>query len=143
MRNHNIKSFVNDASVPNDTLGEFDKVLCDLPCSGLGILGKKPEIRYKNVAFIDNLPSLQYHLLCTSSTYVEENGLLFYSTCSLNKNENIEVVKRFLAENKEFEAYEIGNEYKKQSCDAFNTLTLFPHIHKTDGFFISAFKKVR
>ena len=140
---NSVKSFVNDAEKFNSDLGKFNKVLCDLPCSGLGILGKKPEIRYKNVAFIDNLPSLQYHLLCTSSAYVKENGLLFYSTCTLNRNENIEIVKRFLAENNEFEAYEIGKEFENHQDDLDNTLTLFPHIHKTDGFFISAFKKVR
>ena len=138
-----IKALVNDASKFNYNLGKFNKVLCDLPCSGLGILGKKPEIRYKNVAFIDNLPSLQYHLLCTSATYVEKEGLLFYSTCSLNKNENIEVVNRFLTENNDFVPYEIGKEFEKYSDDIDNTLTLFQHIHKTDGFFISAFKKVR
>ena len=117
--------------------------MCDLPCSGLGILGKKPEIRYKNVAFVDNFPALQYHLLCTSTAYVEQNGLLFFSTCTSNKKENLEVVKRFLAENDEFEPFEIGNEFNKQPDDLVNTLTLYPHIHKTDGFFISAFKKVR
>ncbi|MBQ4155633.1 MAG: 16S rRNA (cytosine(967)-C(5))-methyltransferase RsmB [Clostridia bacterium] len=139
---NSIKAIVNDAEKYNANLGKFNKVLCDLPCSGIGILGKKPEIRYKNVAFIDNLPSLQYHLLCTSATYVEKDGLLFYSTCSLNKNENIEVVKRFLAENDDFMPYEIGKEFEKHSDDFDNTLTLFPHIHKTDGFFISAFKRV-
>lgn len=138
-----IKSFVNDAEKYNADLGKFNKVLCDLPCSGLGILGKKPEIRYKNVAFIDNLPSLQYHLLCTSGTYVEKNGFLFYSTCTLNEQENIEVVKKFLNENDDFEPFAIGEDFEKFVKDLDNTLTLFPHIHKTDGFFISAFKRVR
>ncbi len=138
-----IKALVNDAEKFNVNLGKFNKVLCDLPCSGLGILGKKPEIRYKNVAFIDNLSALQYHLLCTSKNYVEENGLLFYSTCTLNCNENIEVVKKFLKENDDFEPFKIGEGFEKSYKDLDNTLTLFPHIHKTDGFFISAFKRVR
>ena len=140
---NSIKSFVNDASVYNEKLGEFNKVLCDLPCSGLGILGKKPEIRYKNVAFIDNLISLQYDLLQASKNYVEIGGYLFYSTCTLNKQENILMVKRFLENNDEFEAVEIAKDIKKCDFDEINTLTLFPHIHKTDGFFISAFKRVR
>lgn len=140
---NSIKSFVNDASVFRADLGKFNKVLCDLPCSGLGILGKKPEIRYKNVAFIDNLSSLQYDLLYASKSYVEIGGLLFYSTCTLNENENYGVVKRFLEENKEFEPFAIAKSAEKSDKDLDNTLTLFPHIHKTDGFFISAFKRVR
>ncbi|MGN0173221.1 MAG: 16S rRNA (cytosine(967)-C(5))-methyltransferase RsmB [Acutalibacteraceae bacterium] len=138
-----IKSFVNDAGEFNSNLGKFNKVLCDLPCSGLGILGKKPEIRYKNVAFVDNLPSLQYHLLQASMLYVEKDGFLFYSTCTLNEKENYEVVDRFLSENKNFEPYKIAENFLKNDKDRINTLTLYPHIHKTDGFFISAFKRIR
>lgn len=138
-----IKSFVNDAEKFNPKLGKFNKVLCDLPCSGLGILGKKPEIRYKNVSFVDNLPLLQYHLLETSKLYVEVGGFLFYSTCTLNINENTAVVEKFLKANPDFEPYKIGCGFEKTKYDLDNTLTLFPHIHKTDGFFISAFKRVR
>ena len=138
-----IKSFVNDAGVYNSNLGKFNKVLCDLPCSGLGILGKKPEIRYKNVAFVDNLEVLQYHLLQSSKLYVEVGGILYFSTCTLNENENFGGVKRFLEENKNFEPFEIGQGFEKDKKDLINTLTLFPHIHKTDGFFISAFKRVK
>lgn len=140
---NSINSFVNDAGIYCDKLGKFNKVLCDLPCSGLGILGKKPEIRYKNVAFIDNLPLLQYHLLQASKLYVEKGGILIYSTCTLNMEENFGTVKKFLNENCEFEPYEIGQGFIKTRHDLINTLTLLPHIHKTDGFFISAFKKVR
>lgn len=138
-----IKSFVNDAGVYNPDLGKFNKVLCDLPCSGLGILGKKPEIRYKNVAFVDNLEVLQYHLLQSSKLYVEVGGILFFSTCTLNEKENFGVVKKFLSENDDFIPFEIGQGIKKSRKDMINTLTLFPHIHKTDGFFISAFKRVK
>lgn len=138
-----VKSFVNDASKYNSSLCKFNKVLCDLPCSGLGILGKKPEIRYKNVAFIENLPALQYNLLIASKQYVEIGGNLFYSTCTLNEKENFSVVDKFLLENKEFEPFPIGENFEKTKKDRVNTLTLLPHIHKTDGFFISAFKRVR
>ena len=129
--------------MPNDTLGEFDKVLCDLPCSGLGILGKKPEIRYKNVAFVDKLPSLQYDLLTTSARYVKKGGLLFYSTCTLNEKENFSVVDKFLSTHSEFAPFSLETDIVRYKKDRENTLTLFPHIHNTDGFFISAFKKVR
>lgn len=140
---NSVKAFVNDAEKFNSDLGKFNKVLCDLPCSGLGILAKKPEIRYKNVSFVDNLPLLQYHLLETSKLYVEVGGFLFYSTCTLNIGENTEVVKKFLKNNSDFEPVKIGEGYEKTKYDLDNTLTLFPHIHKTDGFFISAFKRVR
>lgn len=138
-----IKSFVNNAEIYNSDLGRFNKVLCDLPCSGLGILGKKPEIRYKNVAFVDNLKVLQYHLLQASKLYVEKGGNLYFSTCTLTEKENYETVRRFLAENDEFEPLKIGGDIQKTDKDFDNTLTLLPHIHKTDGFFISAFKRVR
>lgn len=138
-----VKSFVNDAEIYNEELGKFNKVLCDLPCSGLGILGKKPEIRYKNVAFVDNLKLLQYHLLQSAKSYVKIGGNLYFSTCTLNEQENYGVVKRFLEENDEFEPLEIGQGIQKSDKDMINTLTLFPHIHKTDGFFISAFRRVR
>lgn len=138
-----IKSFVNNAENYNSDLGKFNKVLCDLPCSGLGILGKKPEIRYKNVDFIDNLKGLQYHLLKSSKLYVEVGGILYFSTCTLNEQENFGVVKKFLSENDDFVPFEIGQGFKKSEKDMINTLTLFPHIHKTDGFFISAFKRVK
>ena len=138
-----IKTFVNDAYKFNSELGKFHKVLCDLPCSGLGILGKKPEIRYKNVAFLDNLSKLQYHYLEISKLYVEVGGFLFYSTCTLNINENQRIAKKFLESNKNFVPFYIGEGINKTYLDNCNTLTLFPHIHNTDGFFISAFKRVR
>ncbi len=138
-----INSFVNNAENYNSDLGTFNKVLCDLPCSGLGILGKKPEIRYKNVAFLDNLSNLQYHYLDTSKVYVNSGGFLIFSTCTLNKNENQKVAEKFLENNRNFEPFEIGEGIVKHKSDKSNTLTLFPHIHNTDGFFISVFKRVR
>ena len=138
-----IKSFVNNAEIYNSNLGTFHKVLCDLPCSGLGILGKKPEIRYKNVAFLDNLSKLQYHYLDTAKVYVKMGGFLVFSTCTLNQNENQKVAEKFLKNNENFEAFSIGEGITKTEIDSSNTLTLFPHIHSTDGFFISVFKRVR
>ena len=75
-----------------------DKVLCDVPCSGLGIIRRKPEIRYKNKNMLDSLPDLQYGILSKTSELVKSGGVLLYSTCTLNPAENGEVARRFLKE---------------------------------------------
>ena len=138
---NNVKAIVNDASVFNEKLGIFDRVLCDLPCSGMGILGKKPEIRYKNVTFVDKLSEIQYNLLVCSKNYLKMGGILVYSTCTLNHKENRNVASKFLKENEDFEPFEIFPDIERAIDEPNNMLTLMPHIHGTDGFFISAFKK--
>ena len=136
-----IKTFRNDATVFNGELGLFDAVLCDAPCSGLGIIAKKPEIRYKNVAILDFLSDMQYVILCNASRYVKRGGRLVYSTCTLNPEENERTAERFLSENREFKPVEILPHIKRAFKTADNMLTLFPNIHDTDGFFISAFER--
>ena len=137
----NITTLLNDAEKVTRTLGRFDKVLCDLPCSGLGIMAKKPEIRYKNVALLDNLPKLQYDLLCSSSEYVKSGGMLIFSTCTLRRCENEQVYNKFLETHPDFEPCDVLIDIERAENQPKNMLTLFPHIHNTDGFFISAFKK--
>lgn len=139
----NVTALVNDASKHNDNLGSFNKILCDLPCSGLGILCKKPEIRYKNVTFVDKLPNLQYDLLIESANYAAVGSVLLYSTCTLRHAENREVANRFLQNNPDFEPLEILPGIKRGIDEPGNQLTLLPHIHGTDGFFMACFKKVR
>lgn len=139
----NVKALVNDASKYNETLGSFNKILCDLPCSGLGILCKKPEIRYKNVTFVDKLPDLQYDLLLESAKYAVPGSILLYSTCTLRHAENRDVANRFLQNSPDFEPHEILPNIKRGIDEPNNQLTLLPHIHGTDGFFMACFKKVR
>lgn len=102
-----IESEVHDAS---DLIGEFvgsaDKVLCDVPCSGLGMMARKPEIRYKDVSRLDRLYDLQYRILRTSSEYVRPGGRIMYSTCTVNKHENEEITERFLSEHDDFTVVE-------------------------------------
>lgn len=136
----NVFSYLSDASIFNENYGLADRVLCDVPCSGLGIIRRKPEIRFKKPEDIDNLPELQYRILCNATRYLKEGGRLIYSTCTLNPKENSDVCDRFLNEHSEFTAVNIlpelprfGNEDKY--------LTLMPHIHSTDGFFVAAFVK--
>lgn len=115
-----------------------DVVLCDVPCSGLGVIAKKPEIRYKSRADIDRLPEIQYSILANSARYVKPSGRLLYSTCTLNRTENGAVVERFIASNPDFKLTEFSvGELKSES----GMLTLRPDIHETDGFFICLLTK--
>lgn len=128
-----------DALTPDDQLlFKADKVICDAPCSGLGVLGKKPDLRYKDSSVMTELPPLQYNILAASSKYLKVGGELVYSTCTLNPDENEKVVEKFLSENVGFEfvPFTIGN------LEAENgMLTLLPHIHGTDGFFIAKIRR--
>lgn len=134
-----IQPTVNDASKFSNNLYNFDRILCDLPCSGIGIMAKKPEIRYKNVALLDKLPELQYHLLRLAADYLKAGGVMVYSTCTLFKSENIKVCERFLKERQDYEPYPILPEIQRAINEPENMLTLLPSFHNTDGFFISAF----
>lgn len=108
---------------------KFDKVLCDVPCSGLGILRRKPEIRYHNLDSIVELNKIQISILNNASKYLKINGELLYSTCTLGKEENDFIVEKFLKENNSY----ILKEKKEY----------FPHIDDTDGFFICRMKRVK
>jgi len=134
-----IKTAVKDGTVYDERLCESaDRILCDLPCSGLGVIAKKPEIRYKDAESIKKLPELQLQILNNSAKYLKKGGVIVYSTCTLNRSENEEVVEKFLASNTDFERvdFEIGELKSKDGM-----LTLLPHKHGTDGFFIAKFRK--
>ncbi|MBQ2730032.1 MAG: 16S rRNA (cytosine(967)-C(5))-methyltransferase RsmB [Clostridia bacterium] len=133
-----IKASQRDARDPDEALvGRADRVLCDAPCSGLGVIGKKPDIKYKDIASIDNLPKIQYDVLCGASKYVKEGGVLVYSTCTLNPMENFEICKRFLENHSEFSLEPFL--WAKGECSG--SLTLFPHIDGTDGFYICKMRR--
>ena len=119
---------------------KFDKVLCDVPCSGLGIIFKKPDIKYKSIENINNLPSVQYDILSNCASYVKKGGVLIYSTCTLNKEENENNVLRFLKENDCFEAQNFEIEQVKSQNGMY---TFMPHINNTDGFFVAKIKRVK
>ena len=135
----NIKIAERDATAPDESLfATADKVICDAPCSGLGVLSKKPDLRYKDEESIRDLPALQLKILTESAKYLKRGGELLYSTCTLNPAENEDVVSEFLRENSDFKAvdFEVGSLSSKDGM-----LTLIPHIHKTDGFFMAKLKK--
>ncbi len=116
-----INPCVCDASVYNAELGEFDCILCDVPCSGLGIIRRKPEIKYKDFSSFDDLLSIQFSILSNAKNYLKSKGRILYSTCTLRKAENDNIVDRFLSENKDFKL-----EYSH---------TFMPHKDGTDGFY--------
>ena len=137
---NNITARQCDATEPiSDMLGTFDKVICDVPCSGLGVLGKKADMRYsRSRCDIDALPSLQLEILEKSVGYLKPCGEIIYSTCTLNPQENEEVVNTFLSRHSDFELvpFELENGEKCQGM-----FTFVPHIHHTDGFFLAKLKK--
>ena len=83
-------------------LGSFDRVLCDVPCSGLGVIGKKPDIREKTLDGIENLLLTQQKILQNGAKYLAPNGRLVYSTCTVNVQENQNQVEKFLSANPDF-----------------------------------------
>lgn len=136
----NIKTMKNDGSVYNSAVPLADKILCDVPCAGLGVIRKKPEIRYKERAEVDKLPELQYSILCVSAKYLKKGGTLVYSTCSLNPDENENIIKKFLSEHSDFESVRVLPELKRHEENT-DYISLMPHIHNCDGFFIAALRK--
>ena len=132
----------NDGSAFNPNFPQAARILCDVPCSGLGVIRKKPEIRFKKSEEVDKLKDLQYSILCVSSQYLKVGGTLVYSTCSLNPDENEKIIGKFLAEHDDFESVRVLPELKRHGDDT-DYITLMPHIHGCDGFFISCVKRVK
>ena len=134
-----VNATARDALSPDESLfGKADKVICDAPCSGLGVMAKKPDLRYKDISVAAELPELQYNILTSSSRYLKSGGAMVYSTCTLNRCENEEVVHRFLEANSDFyvEDFKVGSLESKGGM-----LTLYPHVHNTDGFFVARLRK--
>ncbi|MEG0768424.1 MAG: 16S rRNA (cytosine(967)-C(5))-methyltransferase RsmB [Ruthenibacterium sp.] len=131
----------NDAAMYRADFAGADAVLCDVPCSGLGVLAKKPDIRGKDLAGLDALTKLQARILDTASRYVKAGGSLVYSTCTLNPDENERIVAQFLKEHSGFVCAPVTNVPKgAQITDNF--VTLYPFCTGTDGFFVALLKKL-
>ena len=118
----------------------FDRVLVDAPCSGLGVIRKKPDIRYKDAGPLAQLPEIQAEILENVSRYVKPGGVLLYSTCTILERENGQIVTRFLADHREFtlETFELPGPIGRVED---GQLTLWPHRHGTDGFFLAKLRK--
>lgn len=119
---------------------KMDAVIVDAPCSGLGIIRKKPDIRYKNLTETEALPALQKQILSNQANYVKPGGILMYSTCTVLKRENEEVVSAFLQEHPDFypEALDLPALFPANTS---GMLTLIPGQYDTDGFFICRLRR--
>ncbi len=136
-----IQPMVKDAAeTAPEFLEAFDLVLADVPCSGLGVIRKKPEIRYKDPSLVEDLPALQENILQNVSRYVKPGGVLLYATCTLRREENEAVVEAFLAENPRFQL-EGFNLPGPVGPVPEGVITLWPHRLDTDGFFIAKLRK--
>ena len=123
-----INTSENDATVYNeDYENKFDRVICDVPCSGIGVMRRKPEIRYKDNSDINDLIKAQYKILENAARYTKNGRILVYSTCTLGREENQDIISRFLSENPKFELI-MENEF-------------YPFIDDSDGFYICNMRK--
>lgn len=130
-------------SLDKDSVGKFDYVLADVPCSGLGIIRRKPEIKYKEKEEFRDLPPIQKKILENASKYVKKGGTLIYSTCTIQDNENIDVINEFLQKNKNFELAPIDEVKVDLDNQEKGYMKIYPNVHEMDGFFISKLIRVR
>lgn len=129
-----INANVRDSLVFDKSEIKADRVLCDAPCSGLGTIRRKPEIRYKSFEELSELPDIQLQILKNAAEYVKIKGILVYSTCTLNRAENEAVIESFIADNPDFEVVPC---LEHLDCYRYNDMvTLMSHKNSTDGFFI-------
>ena len=137
----NLTALCQDGAVYHPAWQEaMDVVIADVPCSGYGIIRKKPDIRYKDPATMQQLPELQLQILENQSRYVKPGGVLLYSTCTLVRAENEGVVERFLTAHDDFalEALPLPAVFPKNES---GMLALIPGQYDTDGFFIARLRK--
>lgn len=136
----------NVESIAIDTLeykGEnFDRVLLDAPCSGLGTLTKKPDIKWKrDIGDIARLTDSQFKLLKKGASLLKPGGILVYSTCTIEPEENFNVVSKFLNENDDFELVPAGDEFDSILVDENGCIQTYPHIHLMDGAFAAKIRR--
>lgn len=135
-----IKALQNDAKVYNESFPKFDKILCDVPCSGTGVIRSKPEIKYADLKKFEGLPKIQYDILDMASKYLKVGGELVYSTCTVLKEENELVIDRFLKENKDFEGVsfltDIGAPFGGYKA------SIIAESFDCEGFFISKIRRI-
>jgi len=134
-----ITAMQGNASEYSESVPLADKILCDVPCSGLGVIRRKPEIKYKNYEEFERLPDIQYKILENAARYLKVGGELVYSTCTVNSKVNSAVIARFLREHTNFE----GITFLESMGKPFGSfkVTLFPENFASDGFFISKIRR--
>ena len=146
-RVQNMVAVKQDATIFDEaSVEKADIVVADLPCSGLGVLGKKTDLKYKMTKETqDELVKLQRQILSKVQSYVKLDGTLIYSTCTIHAEENIGNVHWFLKEYPQFKLVLIQEflcDELKSSVQEEGCLQLLPGVHESDGFFIAKFQKV-
>jgi 16S rRNA (cytosine967-C5)-methyltransferase len=120
----------------------FDRVLIDAPCSGLGLMRRRPEIRYnKTKKDILSLQKLQLEIIQAASKVLKPGGELVYSTCTISRLENQDVVEQFLKDNQNYTQAFVDLPNEQLQHDSEGSITIYPHQYDTDGFFIARLKK--
>ncbi len=136
----NISTILRDSSeFFNEWQEAFDFILADVPCSGLGIIRKKPDIRYKDLSEVNQLPDIQLKILRNVARYLKKGGTLLYSTCTILPQENELVINSFLEQNGEYE--EVNEYFDIPYIKNRYGITLLPHISGTDGFYICKLRR--
>ncbi|SES66133.1 16S rRNA (cytosine967-C5)-methyltransferase [Natronincola peptidivorans] len=134
----------NGEDLDKDLIETADKVLVDAPCSGLGIIMRKPEIKYrKKPDDTEVITKMQLEILEKASRYVKKGGELLYSTCTIHPQENQKIVQAFLKKHCNFKLVAINKEYESilPGEHKEEMIQLYPNIHGTDGFFIAKLEK--
>lgn len=142
-----IKTYPHDATVIDENLvGKADKILADVPCSGLGIIRRKPDIKYKeNITDFSELNEIQLKILDTVYHYLKSGGVMVYSTCTINKSENIELIKKFINKHPDMKLDKIESEHilgNAKEMGEKGYIEIFPDTDNSDGFFVCRLKKL-
>ena len=138
---NNIEWYVKDAS--KDKFPAANRILIDAPCSGTGVIARKPDIRWlRKPSDINRMAKLQYEILDNCAHYLNPNGVIIYSTCSIEPEENWNVVEKFLKMNDNFILDKINSKIPKSWIDRKGTLKTLPHIHGVDGMFAAKLKRL-
>lgn len=138
-----IKTRLKDSTVFDEEYLDYgDRVLLDAPCSGLGLIRKKPEIRWSiKPEDIMELQKVQMRIIDNASKYVKKGGILLYSTCTISREENEDIIENFVKENPNYQLEDISefisDKITGDESQSTGYIKLFPHIHSMDGFFIA------
>ncbi|MEJ2494647.1 MAG: 16S rRNA (cytosine(967)-C(5))-methyltransferase RsmB [Ignavibacteriaceae bacterium] len=136
----NIQTVETDALEYNEN--HFDRVLADVPCTGSGTLTKKPDIKWKKDLFtLREMNDIQYKLLCKAGELVKPGGVVVYSTCSIEPEENKDIVEKFLSNNPDFHLESAKGRFPDEILDENGCIQTYPQRHKMDGAFAAKLVK--
>lgn len=123
---------------------KFTKILADVPCSGLGTITKKPDIKWKRMlSDLYEMPKLQFRILEKGASLLRVGGEIVYSTCSIDREENIDIVNKFLEKYSNFELINASYKFDKNLLDSNGCVQIYPHIHNIDGAFAAKIRKIK